>query len=386
MRFWTVWSSFPPAMFGAFMPAIPRDKLLPFVVASVVAVAVLIGGAVWWINKQRFETTDNAFVQADTVLIMPQVSGYVVEVLVNDNEHVEAGQVLARIDPTTFQARLDQAIANANALEAAVAAVDDKAALEQAVIAERAAGLSSARAEASRADADLRRYVGLAGQGWVSDQKLQAVRAGADQSRAGVARAEAALEAERRSAASLGSARAQTVAQAAAARAAVEQARLDLERTVIRAPVAGVVGARSVRPGQLVQPGGSLMSVVPLGRTYVVANFKETQVARLRIGQPVEIKADAFGGESIAGRVESFAPATGAEFALIPVENAVGNFTKIAQRIPVRIAVDRRTPLAGALRPGLSVEVRVDIRDRTGPSFAEAGSPATSYVRHGESR
>ncbi|HRD47334.1 MAG TPA: efflux RND transporter periplasmic adaptor subunit, partial [Caulobacter sp.] len=155
---------------------------------------------------------------------------------------------------------------------------------------------------------------------------------------------------------------------------------------VIRAPAAGVVGARAVRPGQLVQPGVSLMSIVPLGRTYVVANFKETQLARLRLGQTVEIKADAFGDQTIAGRVESFAPATGAEFALIPVENAVGNFTKIAQRVPVRVAVDRKAPLAGALRPGLSVEVRVDVRDRTGPSFAEAGSPPTRYVRTGQSQ
>ena len=357
------------------MSSIPRNKLVPMIVAGVAAVAILAGGAIWWTNKQRFEATDNAFVQADTVQVSPQVSGYVVEVLVNDNEHVEAGQVLARIDPTTFQARLDQAVANAKALEAAVAAVDDKA-----------AGVSSARAEAGRMEADLKRYGDLAGQGWVSEQKLQTVRAGADQSRAGVAQAQAALEAERRSAAALGSARAQTVAQAQAARAAVEQARIDLERTVIRAPAAGVVGARAVRPGQLVQPGVSLMSIVPLGRTYVVANFKETQLARLRLGQTVEIKADAFGDQTIAGRVESFAPATGAEFALIPVENAVGNFTKIAQRVPVRVAVDRKAPLAGALRPGLSVEVRVDVRDRTGPSFAEAGSPPTRYVRTGQSQ
>lgn len=368
------------------MPAIPRKKLVPIVVAAVAGTAILVGGALWWMNKQHYESTDNAFIQADTVQVSPQVSGYVVEVLVSDNEHVEAGQVLARIDPTTFQARLDQAIANANALEAAISAVDDKAALEQAVIAERAAGLSSARAEAGRMEADLKRYHDLAGQGWVSEQKLQTVRAGAAQSQAGVAQAQAALEAERRSAASLGSARAQTVANAQAARAAVEQARIDLERTVIRAPAAGVVGARAIRPGQLVQPGVSLMSIVPLGKTYVVANFKETQLARLRIGQTVEIKADAFGGESITGRVESFAPATGAEFALIPVENAVGNFTKIAQRVPVRVAVDRKAPLAGALRPGLSVEVRVDVRDRTGPSFAEAGSPPTRYVRTGQSQ
>ena len=192
--------------------------------------------------------------------------------------------------------------------------------------------------------------------------------------------AQAALEAERRAAQSLGSARAQTVAQVAAARAAVDQARLDLDRTVIRAPAAGVVGARSLRPGQLVQPGVALMAIVPLGQSFVIANFKETQVARLRVGQPVEIKADAFGKQSIRGKVDSFAPATGQEFALIPVENAVGNFTKITQRLPVKIVVDRG-PLGAALRPGLSVEVKVDVRDRTGPSFAEAGQAPEQLAR-----
>ena len=368
------------------MSSLPKNRLIPLAAAGVAGLAILIGAGFWWSDKQSFEKTDNAFVQADTVQVSPQVAGYVVEVLVSDNQHVEPGQVLARIDPTTFQARLDQALANAAALEAAVGAVDDKAALEQAMIAERAAGVASARAEAGRMDADLKRYGDLAAKGWVSDQKLTTVRAGAAQSAASVAQAQAALEAERRTAESLGSARAQTVAQVAAARAAVEQARIDLERTVIRAPASGVVGARSVRPGQLVQPGVTLMSVVPLGKAYIVANFKETQLARLRIGQTVEIRADAFGGRTIRGRVESFAPATGAEFALIPVENAVGNFTKIAQRVPVRIAVEGGEPLAGGLRPGLSVEVRVDVRNRTGLSFADAGQPTPQYARTGQSR
>lgn len=368
------------------MSSTPRNKLIPIAVAGVVGLAILIGGVLWWVDKQHFVATDNAFVHADTVQVSPQVSGYVLEVLVNDNEHVEAGQVIARIDPTTFQARLDQAVANAEALEAGVVAVDDKAALEQAVIAERAAGVAAARAEAGRTQADLKRYGELANQGWVSEQKLQTVRAGAEQSGATVQQAQAALEAERRSAASLGSAKAQSIAAAAAARAAVQQARLDLERTVIRAPAAGVVGARSVRTGQLVQSGGVLMSIVPLGRTYVVANFKETQMSKLRIGQKVQVKADAFGDEPIAAHVESFAPATGQEFALIPVENAVGNFTKITQRVPVRIVIDRDAPKGAGLRPGLSVSVKVDVRDQNGVSFAEAATAGTQYARRGESR
>jgi len=344
------------------------------VAAGATALAILVGGAVWWQDKQSFEGTDNAFVQADTVQVSPQVSGYVLEVLVADNQRVEAGQVIARIDPSTIQSRLDQAIANQRALEADVRAVDDRAVLEQAMIAQKAAGVESARADAGRMAVESRRYGELAEKGWVSEQKLQQVRAGETQSRASVQAAEAALVAERRTAQSLGSARAQKVAQVQAAQAAVQQARLDLERTVIRAPVAGVIGARSVRVGQLVQPGQTMMVVVPLGETYVVANFKETQLARLRIGQPVEIKADAFGKQTIRGRVDSFSPATGAEFALIPVENAVGNFTKIAQRVPVRIVVDPGQPMSGALRPGLSLEVKVDVRVRSGLSFAETGA------------
>ena len=361
------------------MPAINRKKIIPAVVASVVALAVIIGGVLWWTNKQKYEATDNAFVQADTVQVSPQVSGYITEVLVSDNQRVEPGQVLARIDPAPFQARLDQAIANANALQAAVRGVDDKKSLEQAMIAQKAAGVSSAQAGADMAKADEARYGSLAAKGYVSPQKIQTQRAASEQAVAAVGQANAALEAERRTSQSLGSARDQMVAQAAAAQASVTQARIDLEHTVIRAPAAGVIGARAVRTGQLVQPGASLMVVVPLGQTYVVANFKETQVSRLRIGQEVEIRADAFGKVKLRGHVDSFSPAAGQQFALIPVENAVGNFTKIAQRVPVRIVVDR-SPTGSGLRPGLSVEVKVDVTGHTGPSFAESGQAGPQFA------
>jgi membrane fusion protein (multidrug efflux system) len=365
------------------MPAITRQKLMPAIAAGVVIVALLIGGGVWWSNKQKYETTDNAFVAADTVQVSPQVAGYIAEVLVGDNESVQAGQVLARIDPAPFQARLDQALANAQALEAAVAGVDDKAKLEEAMIAQKAAGVTSAEAAAAMAKADETRYGALAGQGWVSPQKIQTQRAMSQQAAAAVGQANATLEAERRTAQALGSARAQSLAQAAGARAAVEQAKLDLEHTVIRAPVSGVVGARGIRTGQLVQPGSPVLAVVPLGQTYVVANFKETQLARLRIGQPVEIHADAFGKIAIKGHLDSFSPAAGQTFALIPVENAVGNFTKIAQRVPVRIVVDRDRsgPASAGLRPGLSVEIKVDVTSNTGPSFAESGQLGPRLAR-----
>jgi membrane fusion protein (multidrug efflux system) len=362
--------------------ALPKN-FVPIAAGAVALAAVGIGGGVWWVGKQRYERTDNAFVAADKVTIAPLVDGTVAEVLVADNQPVQPGELLVRIDPATIKARLAQAEANAQALEAGVRAVDDKARLEQAMIAQKAAGVDSAKAQARFAAAEMNRYGSLADKGWVSPQRAQTARTAQDQAAAAVTQAQATLEAERRAAESLGSARAQTAAQADAARAAVEQARIDLSRTEIRAPTAGVVGARGVRVGQYVRPGGALMSLVPLGDAYVVANFKETQVSRLRVGQPVEIRADAFGKQTLKGKVDSFAPATGAEFALIPVENAVGNFTKIAQRLPVKIAVDRRQPLAGALRPGLSVEVKVDVRRNTGPSFAESGALPSQYARRG---
>jgi membrane fusion protein (multidrug efflux system) len=293
---------------------------------------------------------------------------------------------LVRLDPSTLQAKLSQAIADADALAAAVRNVDDRRGLEQAMIAQKNAGLAGARAAADMAASDMARDAALARTGWISSRQLQGQKSASDQAAAQVAQAAAALQAEQRAAGALGSARSESAAQAAAARAAVEQARLDLDHTIIRAPASGVVGARSVRVGQLVQPGQSLLAVVPLGQAYVVANFKETQVARLRIGQPVEIRADAFGRAPIRGRIESFAPATGQQFALIPVENAVGNFTKIAQRVPVKIALDERSPLAGALRPGLSVEVKVDVTDRAGASFADVAAPDVQFARRGETR
>lgn len=366
------------------MAELSKKRLIQIAAGGATAVAVAIGGAVWWTNKQTYETTDNAFVQADNVAVAPQLEGYVAEVLVDDNQAVTPGQVLVRLDRAAIQARIAQAAANVASSQAAVRAVDDKASLSQALVAERQAGVASAAAQAQLADAEMTRYGALSNQGWVSTQRVQTAKAAAGQATAAVAQARATLEAERRSADSLGSARAQTVAQVEAARAELDQARIDLDHAEIRAPVGGVIGARAVRAGQYVRAGASLMSIVPLGHTYVVANFKETQVGRLRIGQPVEIRADAFGHETVRGRIDSFSPATGAEFALIPVENAVGNFTKISQRLPVKIRVEADQPLAAALRPGLSLHVKVDVTQSTGPSFAEAGG-LTQVARAQES-
>ncbi|KQY62357.1 MULTISPECIES: HlyD family secretion protein [unclassified Brevundimonas] len=358
-------------------------KRLPLMVGAVVAVAVLVGGIAWWQGKQRWESTDNAFVAADTTEVSPQIDGYVVEVLVADNQRVAPGQILIRLDDANARAALAQAEANLASVIAAVGNVDARAAQEQALIASRAAGVAQAQAQADLARQQVDRYGKLAEQGWVSQQRIQTEQAGARTAQATVAEAQAALVAEQRTAGVLGSTRSQSVAAVEVARAQVEQARIALDRTVIRAPVAGVIGARGVRVGQYVRPGGQILSIVPLGDAYVVANFKETQVDRLRLGQTVEISADAYPGQALTGHIDSFSPATGSEFALIPIENATGNFTKITQRVPVRIRVDRAS--GAALRPGLSVEVKVDLKSRGGLSFAQAatGTIATAAADTG---
>jgi len=366
----------------ALSPAL--KKRLPLIVAAVAGLVLIVGGIVWWQGKQRWEATDNAFVQADTTQVSPQIEGYVVEVLVKDNQRVEAGQVLVRLDDADARAELAQAEANLAALQAAVQNVDARTIQEHATVASRAAAVEQARAQASLAQQQVDRYGRLAEQGWVSQQRIQTEQAAARTAQASVAEAQAALVAEQRTVGVLGSSRVQSVASVDQARALVDKARIALERTVIRAPVGGVVGARGVRVGQYIRPGGQVLSIVPLGDTYVVANFKETQLGRLRIGQEVEIKADAFKGEPITGHIDSFAPATGSEFALIPVENATGNFTKITQRVPVRIRVDRREN--GALRPGLSVEVKVDLKSQGGQSFADAAGGVVQNAGLGTGR
>ena len=224
----------------------PRRRLIPFLIVGIVLVAVAVGAALWWTDKQHYEATDNAFVAADKVTVAPQVDGYVTEVLVSDNQAVRAGDVLVRIDPSSIRARLAQAQANVAALEAGVRQVDDKAKLEQALIAQREAGVVSARAQAKWTAGELARYGQLSQAGYASTQREQTAHAAQDQASAAVDQALAALAAERQAAASLGSAREQTAAQAAAARAAVDQAQIDLSRTELRSPAAGVVGARGV--------------------------------------------------------------------------------------------------------------------------------------------
>jgi len=322
------------------------------------------------------ESTDNAYVRADITPVAAKVDGYVAKLLVDDNQPVKAGDVIAVIEPADYQARVakaeaDLAAARANlgTASAARGSAAAQAGAQGEAIAQASARVAAARAAASKAAADEGRFAQLAGKGWVTKAQMDQVRAAAAASRADVAAAQAAVAAQRGQASAAGetavgasAAIAAARAQVQAAEAAVRAAQLDLSRTVIRAPVDGVVGNRAVRVGQLVKSGQQLLAIVPVQTSYVVANFKETQLQKMHVGQRVDIRIDAYPHVRIAGRIDSLAPASGAQFALIPTDSASGNFTKIVQRVPIKIAVAKSGLGAQLLRPGLSVVATVDTR------------------------
>jgi membrane fusion protein (multidrug efflux system) len=318
-------------------------------------------GRYYWAVGRYLVSTDDAYVKADYTTVAPKVSGYIREVLVADNEKVEAGQVLARIDDRDFRAALDQARANVASARAAIANLDAQIALQQALIDEARSEVEAAAAALEFARRDDARYRRLAGDGVASAQRAEQASTALREKTAENDRAAAGLSAAERKIEVLRTARAEAEAALARDRAAARQAELNLGYATLTAPVDGTVGARSLRVGQYVQAGTQLMAVVPLHAVYVVANFKETQLADVRAGQPVEISVDGFPGRRLHGRVDSLAPASGLEFALLPPDNATGNFTKIVQRIPVKIVLDDDRP-AGLLRPGMSVEPVIDTR------------------------
>jgi len=348
-------------------------KIILSVVALVLIAAAGGGGWYWWTTGRFFESTDNAYVQGDISVISPKVAGYVREVRVVDNQQVRAGDVLALIDDEDFAAKAAESRAAVAAEEAAIAGIDRKLEWQSSIIAAAKANVVSAQAELARAQPNYERYKKMVASNVVGRSDYDEVEATLRKAEAEVTRTQAALAAEDGQLVVVLADRKQADAQLAQARAALTMAQNDLNNTLIKAPVAGVVGNKGVQVGQYVKTGTQLMAVVPLPQVYVVANFKETQLENMRPGQPVEIAIDAYPNHKLIGTVESFAPASGAVFSLLPPENATGNFTKVVQRVPIRIAVPKENALAGLLRPGLSVEVSVDTRAAgTGPTLAGA--------------
>ena len=307
------------------------------------------------------EATDDAYVKADSTIIAPKVSGYITKVLVADNETVKAGQLLARIDDRDFKVALDQARADVSAAEASVRNIDAQLELQQPIIAQSTADVAAAEANLKFAQEERARYDDLMKTGSGTIQRAQQTDAALRASTAQLQHAKSGLLAAQRKVDVLTTQRAQAAAQLERARAVAQQAKLNLSYTEITAPVDGTVGARSLRVGQYVQAGTQLMAVVPLDAVYVVANFKETQLTHMRPGQPVQLRIDSFRDQPLRGHVDSLSPASGLEFALLPPDNATGNFTKIVQRVPVKIVLDDHN-LTGLLRPGMSAVPTVDTK------------------------
>ena len=330
--------------------------------ALALGIAAAVDYGYGYVTVGRYlEATDDAYVKADSTLISPKVSGYIAEVLVSDNEKVRDGQLLARIDDRDFKTALAQAQADLAASEAAVRNLDAQIELQKPVIAQQAAEVDAADAnlkfaeqERARSDELMKSGSGTVQRAQQTDAALRAQTAQLQQGKAGLVAANKQLEV-------LATDRAKAVAQVDHARAVKQQAALNLSYTQITAPVEGTVGARTLRVGQFVQAGTQLMAVVPLDQVYVVANFKETQLTHMREGQPVELRIDSFRGTPLKGHVDSLSPASGLEFALLPPDNATGNFTKIVQRVPVKIVLDENN-LSGLLRPGMSAEPVVDTK------------------------
>jgi len=356
-----------PARLRAWNPKalIPSRQVIKRSFLGVALVGLVAGAGYWgygyWTVGRYLEGTDDAYVKADYTTVAPKVSGYIAKVLVKDNERVRAGQVLARIDDRDFRAALDQARADQETAQAAVSNLDAQLGLQQSIIEQQKAAIVASDASVKLAGQDYVRYQKLAKTGFGTLQRFQTADATLSEKKADLTRDEAALVAARKKIAVLTTERDKANAQLDGARAQVKQAELNLSYTIITAPVDGTVGARSLRIGQFVQAGTQLMAVVPLDAVYVVANFKETQLANVRSGQPVNISVDSFPGVALKGHVDSLSPASGLEFALLPPDNATGNFTKIVQRIPVKIRLDADR-LAGLLRPGMSVELTIDTK------------------------
>jgi membrane fusion protein, multidrug efflux system len=343
----------------------------------VVALLLALGGAGrfgwhWWTHGRFEETTDNAFLQADKVVVAPKVGGFVAEVFVADNQPVKTGQVLARIDDRDFRVAFLQSQADVDKARAGLEGIAAALIQQQAKIEEAKADVANFTAALDFATEEEKRYGDLLHSGAGTIQRSHRATSDLLQKQAALDKAKAGYDAARKQTEGLRSLEAAARASLQRSEINLEQAELNLEYTTISAPIDGVVGDRALRKGQLVQPGSNLLTLVPMGNAiYLVANFKETQVGTMVEGQAVTFTVDAFDDRVFHGRIDSFAPGTGAQFALLPPENATGNFTKIVQRVPVKIILDD-DPLIQRLRPGLSAEAIVDTRGRS-----DQGSPKT---------
>ncbi|MCK2184644.1 HlyD family secretion protein [Halomonas getboli] len=340
-----------------------RGRVVAGLVALVALAALIWWGIGWWQVGRFVEETDNAYVRTDSVAVRAELSARVAEVLVDDNQRVEQGELLVRLDDESYRDQVNQAEAQQAVAVASLTQAHRQVALKQAAIDQAEAQRDAARADLDQARQHLERSDSLAARNYASRQQREDDQAALRVARANLAESEAALVSAQRQLAVAQSEVGQAEAQRDAAAADLAYARHQLDKTRLRAPRAGVVGNLTVEAGTLAQPSLTLMQLVPIESAYVVANFKETQLERMRVGQPVEVSLDAYPDVTYEGVVDSLAPATGTEFSLLPQDNATGNFNKIVQRVPVKIRVTGPEEALGRLRAGLSAVPGVDTRD-----------------------
>jgi membrane fusion protein (multidrug efflux system) len=365
---------------GVIRAASPRRRLL------FAAGVVLTGAAFWlvyWMMTGRWiESTDDAYVGGDTTALSFKVAGVIETVAIVDNQAVRAGDLLLKLDDRDYRAQLARAGANVAARRAALVNADATRRMRVAMLGQARADLAAAMAEQVRAKYDIDRYQALSKAQFTTRQRFEQADADHQKASAGERKMQSALEAAEHQLDIVDAQREQVMADLDQAVADYELARLNVSYTEIRSPIDGMVGNRSARAGAYATVGAQLLAIVPAHGLWVDANFRESQLAGMRQGQPAEIVADAIPGVTFHGHVASLAPATGAQFSVIPPENATGNFTKIVQRVPVRILLEDDAAELGQLRPGLSVVVWVDQRQSTGaPVDERRGSPVRNDAR-----
>ena len=349
-----------------------RSVLLMVLVALAGVLAILYAWQLWPFSG-RLAVTENAYVRGQITVLAPQVNGYVTEVQVQDFEQVAKGQPLVRIDDRQYRQLVEQRKAELAARRFDLENLEQTLASNRATLASRRAELASAEAELQRALADEKWVNELAERGSVSVRERDQIRAGARAATAAVKQARAAIAIAEQTLKASEVSRGGLQAQVDIAESALQRARIDLDNTVIQAPRDGQVSEVTVRQGQYVTAGSQLLYLVP-EQLWVIANYKETQTFAMRPGQPVEIEVDALDGARLSGHVQRLAPATGSEFSVLRADNATGNFTKVVQRVPVRISIDPGQPLAKRLRPGLSVVTHVDTAAPLGDRPVDEGA------------
>lgn len=337
-------------------------RFLPLFLILLVVISLVIWLSSWFLERQKYESTDDAYLKANRVLISPKVQGYVTQLLIDDNQTVKKGDLLVAIESRDYQAKVLQAEAAIEEVLAYKKRLQAMKSSQQAHTVVAQANIAAARAKLDPFAKDVQRMTALTQRGSAPAQMLDAIKAQSRQAAAELQGQQAALTAQQRQLSTFDVEMTEVEARLKNAQAQLALAKMDVEYTQVRAPIDGIIGNRGVQLGQLIHPGLTLAQLVDNKKIWIEANFKENQLNKMRVEQSVTIKVDAYPELKLQGKVESISPASGAEFSILPPENATGNFTKIVQRIPVKIVFDKGTDLS-LLKAGFSAEVKVKVQE-----------------------